>query len=177
MHAFERVNDEVYYAGQGVVAIGDEELEYVKARARENPRRRARICTHPSTDSPLHEMFIVHESGAYVRPHAHAVKAESFFLIEGRCDVVLFDDGGGVAAVIPVGTGPGLKRYYRIPERLYHTQLVRSEWLVFHEVTSGPFVRAEMLAAPWSPDDADSEAVAAYVADLERRVRERGTPP
>jgi cupin fold WbuC family metalloprotein len=89
---------------------------------------------------------------------------------------VTFECDGSVAAVIPVGMEPGFKRYYRIPEQVYHTQLVRSEWLVFHEVTSGPFERSEMLEAPWSPDGANSEAVAAYVADLERRVRERVTP-
>jgi cupin fold WbuC family metalloprotein len=168
----QRVNDEVYYAGSGVVLVGPEELEFIKQRARENGSARARICTHPSTQDGLHEMFIVHGRGAYVRPHAHAVKAESFWLVEGSCDVVFFEDDGGVRSWTRLGTAEDTQRYYRIPPLLYHTLLIRSEWLVFHEVTTGPFVRSEALFPSWAPDGTDAAEAAAYIADLEHRIRE-----
>ena len=58
--------------------------------------------------------------------------------------------------------------YYRIAAPLFHTLLIRSDVLVFHETTSGPFSRADTVFAPWAPEDGDAAAVRRYLADLER---------
>jgi hypothetical protein len=48
--------------------------------------------------------------------------------------------------------------------------LIRSEVLVFHETTGGPFRRADTEFASWAPDDTDVLAVGRFLADLEERV-------
>ena len=69
------------------------------------PRNRIRYCAHASPSDVVHEMFIVHPRGAYVRPHKHLDKSESMMIIEGEADYVMFDSKGNITenAVITIG--------------------------------------------------------------------------
>lgn len=165
---------EVLYAGEGIVTVDAAEVAALKLGAHGNPRARIRLCAHHDVNDPLHEMIIVHESGCYVRPHKHLGKSESFHVIEGEVDVVIFDEDGAIADVIPMGSySSGRAFFYRIASPAYHTLLIRSQVLVFHETTSGPFRREQTVFAPWSPEDAQAEAVTRYVAELNRAVATR----
>jgi cupin fold WbuC family metalloprotein len=162
-----KLNDEVLVASSPLVQLGREDIEALKQRALGNPRRRIRICAHPDTADRLHEMLIVHTRGAYVRPHKHLQKSESVHIIEGEVDVVFFDDAGAVTEVVRMGDyGSGRKFFYRVGGPRYHTLLITSEFLVFHEVTNGPFRREDTVFAPWGPEEADTAACAA----LQQRV-------
>lgn len=173
MIRLERINDEVFYAREHPVVLGSDEIEFLKSRAAATPRRRARICTHPAVEAALHEMFIVHHATAYVRPHAHAKKAESFWLVEGECTAVFFDRAGAATKAIGLGTGAGaVARYYRVEPGIFHTLLIASEWLVFHEVTTGPFVQSEALFPSWAPDGEDEGEVRQYLSALRLEVGE-----
>lgn len=97
-------NAEVVFATGGVVSLAATELAILKAEAALNPRRRKRICAHPDSDAALHEMFIVHERGCYVRPHKHMGKCESLHVIEGEADAVFLNEDGSVRNVIRLGT-------------------------------------------------------------------------
>ncbi|MBX9633944.1 MAG: hypothetical protein K2X44_03095, partial [Magnetospirillum sp.] len=67
--------------------------------------------------------------------------------------------------------GHGLPYYFRLSESRYHTMVVRSDVVVYHEITGGPFNRADTQFAPWAPSDRDSpEMIAAFAGDLERRL-------
>ena len=70
------------------------------AKALGNTRERVRLCTHQSVEDAVHEMLIVHIKGTYIRPHKHPNKSESFHIIEGNLDVVVFDDAGDLLEVI-----------------------------------------------------------------------------
>ena len=162
---------EVRYAADAIVVVDAGDVAALKQAAAENARRRIRLCAHRGIDDGLHEMLIVHTNATYVRPHKHLGKSESFHVIEGTVDVVVFDDAGGVSRVIRMGAfGSGQPFYYRIAEPLFHTLLIRSEVLVFHETTSGPFRREDTVFATWAPDDADSAAVRRYLAELDARL-------
>jgi cupin fold WbuC family metalloprotein len=165
---------EVRYATDAIVVVDAGDVAGLKRAAEENARRRIRLCAHHSTDDRVHEMLIVHARDTYVRPHKHVGKSESFHVIEGDVDVVVFDDGGQVADVIRMGAVPsGRPFYYRIADALFHTLLIRSEVLVFHETTAGPFQRADTVFAPWAPEDGDDAAVRSYLAELEARLTGR----
>lgn len=167
---FRQVSPEVFVATDGVVAIDRGDLAALRAQALTNPSRKARICAHPSVGDALHEMVIVHMSGAYVRPHKHPRKSESFHMIEGRLDIVLFDDVGQVDRVIALAAdGPG-SLFYRLSECRFHTVVPRSDVVVFHEVTNGPFDRSETVFAAWAPDESDVSGIAQFASDLEERV-------
>ena len=162
---------EVLYPLEKVVTVDAATVEALKQGAAKNPRRRIRLCAHRSVDDRVHEMLIVHTKDTYVRPHRHTGKSESFHVIDGVVDVVVFDDAGAIADVIPMGTfASGLTFFYRIADPLYHTLLIRSDVLVFHEATTGPFRREETSFAPWAPDESDPAAVATYLKSVNERA-------
>jgi cupin fold WbuC family metalloprotein len=162
---------EVLYASDAVVLVGAEDIARLKSDAARNPRQRIRLCAHSGVDDTLHEMLIVHTNHTYVRPHKHLGKSESFHVIEGKVDVVLFDEGGAVTDTIPMGdVASGRPFFYRIASPIFHTLLIRSHVLVFHETTGGPFRRADTVFAPWAPEDGDPAAVRAFLDSVEVRI-------
>jgi cupin fold WbuC family metalloprotein len=160
---------EVLYAEDPIVQVDRQDIEFLIKRAVQSPRQRVRLCTHKDTSDRLHEMLIVHGRNCYVRPHKHLAKSEAFHVIQGVVDVVLLDEAGKVVEVIKMGDyASGRKFYYRLADPLYHTLLIRSEWLVFHEITNGPFKREDTVFAPWAPELDDDGA---YRRQLEASLK------
>ncbi|HWW85834.1 MAG TPA: WbuC family cupin fold metalloprotein [Vicinamibacterales bacterium] len=173
MHT-KRESSEVLYAEDRIVTVDAAAIADLRLGATGNERRRIRLCAHRSVDDPLHEMLIVHVKDTYVRPHKHLGKSESFHVIEGEADVVMFDDEGAVTDVIQVGpVSSGRPFFYRIADPLFHTLLIRSDVLVFHETTAGPFRRSETVFAPWSPDDRKPDEIARFLSSLDEQLVSR----
>ncbi|MGY3513806.1 WbuC family cupin fold metalloprotein [Bradyrhizobium lupini] len=157
-------NPEVYYSDDAIVTADDATIAELKRIAAGNPRLRSRLCTHPDPSSGLHEMLIVHHCEAYVRPHKHFGKPESFHLIEGTAQVVIFEDDGRIRDVLEMAPyGRGALCYYRMPEQVFHSILITSEWLVFHETTAGPFDPSRTAFPDWAPDGGDAAEAQDYV--------------
>ena len=97
------LSEEVLVATGAVVQVRAEDVAVVKARGTTNARKRARLCVHPGPDDKLHEMLIVLDRATYIRPHRHAGKSESFHVVEGELDVLLFHDDGAVREVVRMG--------------------------------------------------------------------------
>jgi cupin fold WbuC family metalloprotein len=167
MTGAKKLNDEVFVAEGPVVKVDADSLNRLKAQAAVNPRRRARLCSHQDTSDRLHEMFIVMAQGIYVRPHKHLKKTEAFHVIDGSATIVLFDDSGGIDDVFRISDHKsGTTFYFRSDDARYHTQLITSEFLVVHEITTGPFNRDETIFAPWAPPEEDTAAVKHYLENL-----------
>jgi cupin fold WbuC family metalloprotein len=175
MNALHSVSPEVLVATGGSVSLRAADLTPVVQRATQSPRRRARLCAHPGPTDSLHEMLICLARGTYVRPHRHRGKSESFHLIAGELDVVLFEDDGTIRATIRLGPySSNQVFFYRLMEPCYHTVLVASESAVFHETTNGPFDPQTTELAPWAPAEGDEQA-AEYLDQLCSRIQ-RGLP-
>ena len=164
---------DVFYAQDPLVLVTPARIAWLKAQAAASPRKRSRLCAHDQPAATVHEMVIVHHRDVYVRPHRHARKSESFHRIEGDAWIVLFAADGGVDRVLELDGGADAPILVRIPAGVFHSFIIRSEWLVFHETTAGPFERAEMEFAAWSPEASDHGAVALFEAELERRCAAR----
>ncbi len=164
---YRTVNPEVLYSDTALTLVEGGDITLFKQLSSRNPRKRIRLCAHGKPEDRLHEMLIVHERGAYVRPHRHFGKTESTHIIEGRVDVILFDDDGRIKQTIKMGDfASGLPFYYRMETPLFHTLIIRSDVLVFHETTNGPFDRKETAFAPWAPEDSDTDGINADTAEL-----------
>lgn len=171
MIRFREHNPEVLYVSDPIVQVDRADIEAMVARAEQNPRRRIRLCAHKDTSDTLHEMLIVHTRETYVRPHKHLAKSEAFHVISGTVDVVLFDEAGQIVVVVPMGDyTSGRKFYYRLADSLYHTLLIHSDRMVFHEITNGPFDPADTMFAPWSPPIDDSDAAREFMKKLSGEV-------
>ena len=163
-------SEEVLVSRGPITTIGRHDIEVLKTKALENERKRIRLCAHSSVEDKVHEMLIVHTKNTYVRPHRHLDKSESFHIIEGELDVVVFDDAGSIELVARLAEpASGGQFYYRLSDGPYHTVIIRSNIAVFHETTSGPFRKSETVFAPWSPDLSDTGADT-YFNDLIERV-------
>ena len=164
-------NNEVLYAEDSIVQIDSLDIAELKSKAKQNPRKRIRVCAHKDIEENIHEMLIVHEKSCYVRPHKHNDKTESFHIIEGKADVILFHEDGSIDQVIPMGEiTTGLKFYYRLLPFRFHTLLIHSDVLVFHEITSGPFRLEDTIFAPWSPEEVDEYNVSKYMAKIKSYI-------
>src|SRR6516225_936741 len=89
------LDDVVEIAGPDVLALG--------RRTAESPRRRSRLCAHRDPAETLHEMFICLEQDTYIGPHKHAGKVESFHIVQGEADVLIFSEEGRIQQVVSLG--------------------------------------------------------------------------
>jgi cupin fold WbuC family metalloprotein len=165
------INKEVYVADEPIARIGPADIAFLKERLKEAPRGRVRICVHASNSDLLHEMIIALDRSTYIRPHKHPAKSESFHLIEGAVDVVAFDDGGQIREVIQLGEPTsGRSFFYRMSGPVFHTLIIRSELLILHETTNGPFQKGDAVFADWAPAETEPAAAGAYMAGLVKSV-------
>lgn len=166
-----RVNKEVLFVSDAIVKVGRHDIEGLKRKAKGNVRKRIRLCVHRDVKDGLHEMLIIHKKDIYVRPHKHLNRSESFHIVEGTADVVVFDDAGDVKEVIRMGDyRSGRKFFYRVSEPYYHSLLINTDYLVFHETTNGPFNRSNTVFAPWAPEEADLVSVRRFLASLKKKI-------
>lgn len=165
------LNEEVLYTTEVLTRIDTNDLKLLKSMALKNARKRVRLCAHPNIYDTLHEMIIIHPEGAYVRPHKHMGKSESFHIIEGCLKVVIFDDDGTIRKTFTMAdASSGEVFFYRIADSLFHTIIPQSPFVVFHETTNGPFKRHDSVFAPWSPDENDYGAVEKYMHKLSELI-------
>jgi cupin fold WbuC family metalloprotein len=165
---------DVYYSDKPLVVAGPEEVAFLVERARESPRLRSRLCTHPSVDDGVHEMLIVHHRTTYVRPHRHKARSESLTVIDGEGLIVFFDDAGEIVECVELGAaGSGRSFYYRSPPGRWHTLIIRSDWLVYHEVIPGPFQRSDTEYPSWAPDGENAAEAQLYRNAVVGRARKR----
>lgn len=169
---FTEINEEVLVTTDSIAEVTKDDIQWLKEKALTNKRERIRLCAHLSTENAVHEMLIVHTKGTYIPPHKHPGKSESFHMIEGDLDIVVFDDQGDIFQVITMGEySTGARFFWRLSESNYHMVIPRSDIIVFHETTAGPFVlETSKNLAPWAPSEADEPAQAVYSAQIEQRL-------
>lgn len=167
-----QLNEEVLFAIGGSVDVGQRDIEELKERASDNQRKRIRLCAHQDIEDKVHEMLIVHTRDTYVRPHKHLTKCESLHVIEGAFDLVMFGEQGNITEIVPMGDyWSGKAFFHRSMEPQYHTLLISSDYLVFHETANGPFNRFDTILADWAPDQSEGPAGREYMERLGEAVK------
>jgi cupin fold WbuC family metalloprotein len=156
-------------ASDTVVRLAADDVDSIRQRGIRSTRKRARLCAHNSHSDALHEMIICLARGTYVRPHRHPGKSESFHMIDGELDVVLFEPDGAIREVLHLAPyHSGDLFFYRLNEPCFHTVIPRSPTVLFHETTNGPFDPTDTEFAEWAPSE--SEGAEGYLEDLRRRI-------
>ncbi len=158
---------EVYHNKNPISVCDAATIAFLKAEAAASPLHRARLCLHRSSDDAVNEMLIAITRDLIVRPHRHPGKTESFLVVDGDLDLVVFDDEGGAEAVIAMGPpGQGRVFHHRLSEPKWHSLLVKTEFAVFVETTCGPFRSGGAEFAPFAPaDESDLRAFLTAKAD------------
>jgi cupin fold WbuC family metalloprotein len=162
-----KINSEVYHSKENFFSMSKEDINKLINLAKKTPRNRVRFCSHSSDQDTLHEMFIVHPKGAYVRPHKHINKIESMLVIDGEVDYIMFDNDGNVDEIVEMGGVESKKSFYQtIRQDKFHTLIIKSEWLVFLEITNGPFDKDNAVFADWSPEDSNISSVEVFMNNI-----------
>ncbi|WP_457488832.1 WbuC family cupin fold metalloprotein [Tardiphaga sp. P5_C10] len=162
-----QLSPEIIYSDGGYFAADISIVDMLKEKAATAPRRRCRLCFHANSDAAQQEMLIVMHKSSYVRPHRHIGKLETLMVIEGISDTLLFDETGRVTETSAMSPPTEAGHFfYRMPDRLFHSLIFRSEWFVFLETTIGPFDRTMTEVAEWAPPETDMAAGHAYLGGL-----------
>jgi|GEM_PF-288715 len=170
-------NPEVLYPDEPIVEVNRDDVDMLRTGANQSPKGRMRLCAHDAVGNALHEMIVVLKKDSYVRPHRHLTKCESFHVVEGRADVLIFDENGSIERVIEMGDyASGKSFFYRLPPMRYHTLRIHSPAFAFHETTNGPFIPGDAEFAPWSPTIEDTAGAAAYMQKLESATAPNAYP-
>jgi len=164
---FQQINHEVFYTTDEITIVSKNDITFLKTKAFESPKKRARLCTHLDSSDRLHEMLIALGKDTYIQPHKHFHKSESFHIIEGRLAIIIFDDYGNITEIVTMGDYlSGDTFYYRLVGDYFHTVVVFSEYAVFHEATNGPFNSEDTIYAVWAPRENQNEAKMVYMDSI-----------
>jgi cupin fold WbuC family metalloprotein len=138
--------------------------------ASESPRLRMNHNFHSGPDDNPHRLLNVLLAGTYIRPHRHLTppKSETFLVLEGAADMILFDNDGAIKARHRLGVASPQGRLWGVDlsPGVWHTILARSARVVCFEVKPGPWEpSSDKEFAEWAPSENDP-AVGAYLQAL-----------
>jgi len=121
--------------------LEDKNIINLKKIAFEHPLKRSRICLHSSNENNVQEMIIVAHKSTDIGIHRHPInKPESYHVLEGLLKVCIFDDYGNIKIEKELFSDKH-PRMYKIDGNIWHKPIPISEWVVYHEVATGPFVK------------------------------------
>lgn len=157
----------IFFDQQEIIEINQVQIEDLKNRATQSPRRRARLCLHHSHTDLVQEMVIAFCQDSYVPPHRHQNKTESFHIIEGELQVVFFDNDGSVTSRVYMARDSENNTFlYRLGKNIWHTVVPFTDFVVIHEISTGPFVEGTDEFAPWAPDASDKKGRVLFISKI-----------
>lgn len=166
---FRQLEAAVEVAADPFVVVDNKLIQRTIERARLAPRRRARVLLHPDSSDSLHEMLIALPEESCDVPHSNFKSGKSFHVVHGAMAVMLFSDSGALTAVCRLEAGAAdAGRMVRLNRPYWHTIIPLSDYVVFIETIIGPFEGNRF--AEWAPKCTDVESMAAFAAELRRKI-------
>src|SRR3990167_3018440 len=56
--------------------------------------------------------------------------------------------------------------YFRPPANTYRTLLTMTDFVLYHEVTTGPFQKEDTIFAHWAPQENDTDGIGQFILQL-----------
>ena len=104
-----------------------------------------RICLHTSQTSKHHDMIILQQKKNFYLPHKHLRKGETYHIIKGSMICVLFSNSGKVKKVCKLKKND----IFRTPINIFHTMSPISNYVIYHESKTGPFLKKKDSIFPY----------------------------
>lgn len=150
----------------GIKRITGALLAELDVKAAASPRLRAHHNLHEALTAPVQRLAIKLRRGTYIRPHRHPQRWELGLVLQGRIELVLFDDAGCVSERVTMTPVHGTVAV-ELPPNAWHSYVCVSDAAAFFEVKEGPYDPALSEFAAWAPAEGD-EGVAAFLAWMEQ---------
>ena len=129
----------VEFVEKALYYLDNEQINYIKNKARNTAMHKYRVCLHEGIDDKMHVMLSAYPRYAYVKPHFHPGKSELKIIVEGSVLVIIYDDSGQEKNRSILSQGETDILYIR--QGIAHTNIPLTDCLLL-EVTPGPFDRA-----------------------------------
>ena len=98
-----------------IFQVNNNLINYLKKKASESELNRYRICLHENEDHKTQEMLICLTGFNYFKTHKHPVEvSESYHMIEGKINIIFFDDNQNFVGKVSLGTGKEENFIYRL---------------------------------------------------------------
>lgn len=125
-------------------------IDELKDIALSHPLKRARICLHKSEQCIVHEMIIIAHRDTIIKPHKHPKnKPESYHVLLGNLIVKIFNNNGQIIEKFNLSS-ENHPKMYKIQGDVWHQPIPDSEWVVYHEVATGPFDKErDVIYSKW----------------------------
>ena len=157
-----------HFAESDIVTVNSSLYEELKHRALGTPFGRYRFCLHKDHSSPIQEMIIALKKDSYVQPHRHPDnRIESYSILEGELDVLIFDDLGKVKKIVRLNSNREGAKLIRIGNNNWHMPIPKSDWVIYHEILQGPFDKDKVVEyASWAPGQEKLKLVEIFLKEL-----------
>ena len=136
-----------------IYCLKNSTIKSLKRTALTSPNKRSRLCLHHTNSHLTHEMIIVFHEQTIVPVHRHPKsRSESYHIIEGSMKVFFFDEvGNPLTYIILDANSNSHPIFYRLSSYTWHLPIPTSEFMVYHECLTGPFVKDSDIEYPkWS---------------------------
>lgn len=140
-----------------------EDFRAVTAKAQASERLRTNLNIHETPVAEVQRLFLAFEPDTYIRPHRHpeAHKWELFIVLQGKLDLLIFDDAGEI--VERTRLSPDATRVVEIPPGTWHSYVCRESATVALEIKQGEYLPTkESDFLPMSPAENTPEATTYY---------------
>ena len=99
-------------------------------------KKDVRICLHANKKSNHHDMIILQQKKNFYLPHKHLKKGETYHIIKGSMVCILFNNNGKVKKICKLKKN----NIFRTPINVFHTMMPISNYVIYHESKTGPFL-------------------------------------
>jgi cupin fold WbuC family metalloprotein len=140
--------------------ITEDLLNELDRKAQASPRLRTNHNLHEGNEAAIQRLAVKLRRGTYIRPHRHPARWELGLVIQGRMDLVLFDDQGRLMERITMTPMRGTLGV-ELPVAQWHSYVCVSDAATFFEVKEGPYdPKTSSEFAAWAPPEGDAQAQA-----------------
>ena len=113
-------------------------LDKITAEAKASPRLRMNFNLHDSLDAKAQRLFNALEPGTVLPVHRHTATAETYIVVRGRIDVLIYNDKHELVERQHLDPKTG-NFGFQIPKNTWHTLDVLDSGTVIFEVKDGPY--------------------------------------
>ena len=125
--------------------INKDLLDEITRQAKESPRLRMNYNLHDSLDAKTQKLLNALEPGTILPIHRHPNTNETYLLLRGKLNVILYNDKKEVLETMHLDTANG-NYGLDIPAGQWHSIEVLESGTVILEVKDGPYI-------PFQPED------------------------
>ena len=130
-------------------------------------KKDVRICLHTSKKSNHHDMIILQKKNNFYPP-INIYEGETYHIIKGSMVCILFNDAGKISKIFKLKKND----IFRTPINVYHTMSPISQYVVYHESKTGPFLkRGDSIFPNWIKSEEKRKILIEKIKNIVKKTK------